>query len=374
PGMGFFTQTSASSPVLRINEAHKALDAGSLTNIYESVGGNPNVYAKLRAMLRKQVSGRWINMDGTTLVLGENFSNSINNREDAAKLGNGTENLCIVTKGSNLSIDARQQLSAADTIQFRIWQTGNGQQYQLILVGQDFHVDGVLPFLEDRFLQTFTYVRKDTMVIPFMVTTDASSSGDRFRIVFRKIRPSGVQHGVKLEGQANAARLIQLQWAAGTEQDMLQYEVEKSIDGNSFYFVGKKSSGEARNWTDMRAATDKTWYRIKQLMLDGTYQYSNMAYFGPESEEGKQSVRVYPNPYKGGNIQLMLINIPDGQYQCTLADTHGKLLNSQFFTHTGQQTIFVLNPINQQLSRGIYEISIASGSRVFTTKLIVNKQ
>jgi hypothetical protein len=124
----------------------------------------------------------------------------------------------------------------------------------------------------------------------------------------------------------------------------------------------------------MRAATDKTWYRIKQLMLDGTYQYSNMAYFGPESEEGKQSVRVYPNPYKGGNIQLMLINIPDGQYQCTLADTHGKLLNSQFFTHTGQQTIFVLNPINQQLSRGIYEISIASGSRVFTTKLIVNKQ
>lgn len=372
PGMGFFTQTSASSPVLRINEAHKALDAGSLTNIYESVGGNPNVYAKLRAMLRKQVSGRWINMDGTTLVLGENFSNSINNREDAAKLGNGTENLCIVTKGSNLSIDARQQLSAADTIQFRIWQTGNGQQYQLILIGQDFHVEGVLPFLEDRFLQTFTYVRKDTMVIPFTVTADASSSGDRFRIVFRKIRPSGVQHSVKLEGQANAARLIQLQWAAGTEQDMLQYEVEKSIDGNSFYFVGKKGSGEARNWTDMRAATDKTWYRIKQLMLDGSYQYSNMAYFGPEAEEGKQSVRVYPNPYKGGNIQLMLFNIPDDQYQLSIIDALGKQLSLYTFTHKGTQSVQVipagqLNPV-----KGVYQLQISGKSGRWTTKLIVD--
>lgn len=372
PGMGFFTQTSASNPVLRINEAHKALDAGSLTNIYESVGGNPNVYAKLRAMLRKQVSGRWINMDGTTLVLGENFSNSINNREDAAKLSNGTENLCIVTKGSNLSIDARQQLSAADTIQFRIWQTGNGQQYQLILVGQDFHVDGVLPFLEDRFLQTFTYVRKDTMVIPFTVTADASSSGDRFRIVFRKIRPSGVQHSVKLEGQANAARLIQLQWAAGTEQDMLQYEVEKSIDGNSFYFVGKKSSGEARNWTDMRAAADKTWYRIKQLMLDGSYQYSNMAYFGPEAEEGKQSVRVYPNPYKGGNIQLMLFNIPDDQYQVSIFDALGKQLSLYTFTHKGTQSVQVIPAGHLNPVKGVYQLQISGKSGRWTTKLIVD--
>jgi hypothetical protein len=372
PGMGFFTQTSASSPVLRINEAHKALDGGSLINIYETPGGNPNVYAKLRLMLRKEVNGRWINMDGTTLVLGNNFSNEINGREDAAKLSNGTENICIVNKGNNLSIDARQQLSQTDTIQFRMWQTSTNSQYQLILVGQDLHVEGVLPFLEDRLLNTFTYVRKDTMVIPFTVTASAASSGDRFRIVFRKIRPSGIQNSLKLEGQSNAARFIQLQWAANTEQAMLQYDVEKSIDGTNFFLVGRKNTGEARNWTDMRAQADKTWYRIKQQMLDGTYQYSNVAYFGPEVEAGKQGIRVYPNPYKGGNIQLLLMNIPDGQYQANILDALGKQLSFYTFTHKGTQSVQVIPAGNQKPVSGIYQLQISGNGGRWTTKLIVD--
>lgn len=370
PGMAFFTVTTGGSPVLRINEAHKAPDQ-TLTNVYETPTSNPRITAKLPIIFRKLVNGRWVNMDGATLVTGSNFSNNVNIKEDAAKFYNSTENLCFINRTTELSIDARNSLTEKDTLQLRIWQTSTSNQYQLVLIGQEFNTEGYLPYLEDRFLQTFTYIRKDTMVIPFTVTTAAASSGNRFQIVFRKIRPSSVQHGVKLEGQANAARLIQLQWAASTEQDMLQYEVEKSIDGNSFYFVGKKSSGEARNWTDMRAATDKTWYRIKQLMQDGTYQYSNMAYFGPEAEEGKQSLRVYPNPYKGGNIQLMLFNIPDDQYQVSIIDALGKQLGLYTFTHKGTQSVQVipagqLNPV-----KGVYQLQISGKSGRWTTKLIV---
>lgn len=370
PGMAFFTVTTGSSPVLRINEAHKTPDQ-TLTNVYETPTNNPAISARLPILLRRNVNGQWINMDGATLVTGNRFSNTVQSKEDAAKFYNSTENLCFINRTTELSIDARNSLTEKDTLQLRIWQTSTSNQYQLVLIGQEFNTEGYLPYLEDRFLQTFTYIRKDTMVIPFTVTSAAASSGNRFQIVFRKIRPSSVQHGVKLEGQANAARLIQLQWAAGTEQDMLQYEVEKSIDGNSFYFVGKKSSGEARNWTDMRAAADKTWYRIKQLMLDGTYQYSNMAYFGPEAEEGKQSVRVYPNPYKGGNIQLMLFNIPDDQYQVSIIDALGKQLSLYTFTHKGTQSVQVipagqLNPV-----KGVYQLQISGKSGRWTTKLIV---
>ncbi len=370
PGMAFFTVTTGSSPVLRINEAHKTPDQ-TLTNVYETPTNNPAISARLPILLRRNVNGQWINMDGATLVTGNRFSNTVQSKEDAAKFYNSTENLCFINRTNELSIDARNSLTEKDTLQLRIWQTSTSNQYQLVLIGQEFNTEGYLPYLEDRFLQTFTYIRKDTMVIPFTVTSAAASSGNRFQIVFRKIRPSGVQHGVKLEGQANAARLIQLQWAASTEQDMLQYEVEKSIDGNSFYFVGKKSSGEARNWTDMRAATDKTWYRIKQLMQDGTYQYSNMAYFGPEAEEGKQSLRVYPNPYKGGNIQLMLFNIPDDQYQVSIIDALGKQLSLYTFTHKGTQSVQVipagqLNPV-----KGVYQLQISGKSGRWTTKLIV---
>lgn len=371
PGMAFFTVTTGGSPVLRINEAHKAPDQ-TLTNVYETPTSNPAINARLPILLRRNVNGKWINMDGATLVTGNNFSNTVRSKEDAAKFYNSTENLCFVNRTDELSIDARNNLTEKDTLQLRIWQTSTGNQYQLVLIGQEFNTEGLLPYLEDRFLQTFTYIRKDTMVIPFTVTSAAASSGNRFQIVFRKIRPSGVQHSLQLKGEHNAARLIQLNWSANTEQDMLQYDVEKSIDGSNFYFVGKKNTGEARNWTDMRAATDKTWYRIRQLMQDGTYQYSNVAYFGPETEDGKQAIRVYPNPYTGGNLQVLLFNIPDGEYQFSIIDGLGKQLKFYTFTHKGTQSVQVFPTGQLKPARGIYQLQVSGKSGRWTTKLIVD--
>lgn len=370
PGMAFFTVTTGGSPVLRVNEAHKAPDQ-TLTNVYETPTSNPAISARLPILLRRNVNGKWINMDGATLVTGNNFSNTVRSKEDAAKFYNSTENLCFVNRTDELSIDARNSLTEKDTLQLRIWQTSSSNQYQLVLIGQEFNTEGYLPYLEDRFLQTFTYIRKDTMVIPFTVTSAAASSGNRFQIVFRKIRPSGVQHSLQLKGEHNAARLIQLNWSANTEQDMLQYDVEKSIDGNNFYFVGKKNTGEARNWTDMRAAADKTWYRIKQLMQDGTYQYSNVAYFGPETEDGKQAIRVYPNPYTGGNLQVLLFNIPDGDYQFSIIDGLGKQLKFYTFTHKGTQSVQVFPTGQLKPAKGIYQLQVSGKSGRWTTKLIV---
>jgi hypothetical protein len=370
PGMAFFTVTTGGSPVLRINEAHKAPDQ-TLTNVYETPTSNPAISARLPILLRRNVNGKWINMDGATLVTGNNFSNTVRSKEDAAKFYNSTENLCFVNRTDELSIDARNSLTEKDTLQLRIWQTSTSNQYQLVLIGQEFNTEGFLPYLEDRFLQTFTYIRKDTMVIPFTVTSAAASSGNRFQIVFRKIRPSGVQHSLQLKGEHNAARLIQLNWSANTEQDMLQYDVEKSIDGSNFYFVGKKNTGEARNWTDMRAAADKTWYRIRQLMQDGTYQYSNVAYFGPETEDGKQGIRVYPNPYTGGNLQVLLFNIPDGEYQFSIIDGLGKQLKFYTFTHKGTQSVQVFPTGQLKPAKGIYQLQVSGKSGRWTTKLIV---
>lgn len=370
PGMAFFTVTTGGSPVLRINEAHKAPDQ-TLTNVYETPTSNPAISARLPILLRRNVNGKWINMDGATLVTGNRFSNTVQSKEDAAKFYNSTENLCFVNRTDELSIDARNSLSEKDTLQLRIWQTSTSNQYQLVLIGQEFNTEGFLPYLEDRFLQTFTYIRKDTMVIPFTVTSAAASSGNRFQIVFSKIRPSGVQHSLQLKGEHNAARLIQLNWSANTEQDMLQYDVEKSIDGNNFYFVGKKNTGEARNWTDMRAAADKTWYRIRQLMQDGTYQYSNVAYFGTETEDGKQAIRVYPNPYTGGNLQVLLFNIPDGEYQFSIIDGLGKQLKFYTFTHKGTQSVQVFPTGQLKPARGIYQLQVSGKSGRWTTKLIV---
>lgn len=370
PGMAFFTFTTGGSPVLRINEAHKAPDQ-TLTNVYETPTSNPAINARLPILLRRNVNGKWINMDGTTLVTGNHFSNTVQSKEDAAKFYNSTENICFVNRTNELSIDARNSLTEKDTLQLRIWQTSNGNQYQLVLIGQEFNTEGLLPYLEDRFLQTFTYIVKDTMVIPFTVTSAAASSGNRFQIVFRKIRPSGIQNSLQLKGEHNAARLIQLNWSANTEQDMLQYDVEKSIDGSNFYFVGKKNIGEARNWTDMRAAPDKTWYRIKQLMQDGTYQYSNVAYFGPETEEGKQGVLVYPNPYRGGNLQIMLFNIPNGQYRAIIMDGLGKPLSLHTFTHNGNFSINVINTNNLKMPTGVYQLRVTSATNSWTTKFFV---
>jgi phosphatidylserine/phosphatidylglycerophosphate/cardiolipin synthase-like enzyme len=98
---------------------------------------------------------------------------------------------------------------------------------------------------------------------------------------------------------------IQLNWSTGTEVNNFGFEIERSIDGISFFktgFIkGYGTTTEVRNYsfTDEPGITSgtKLYYRLRQVDFDGKSEYSQVievVYNLPETFQLQQN---YPNPF-----------------------------------------------------------------------------
>ncbi len=68
-----------------------------------------------------------------------------------------------------------------------------------------------------------------------------------------------------------------INWTIDKENDQLQFTVEKSNNGINFFPVFESASKEATlnySFLDINAKERITYYRIKQMIPDGTYSYS----------------------------------------------------------------------------------------------------
>jgi Secretion system C-terminal sorting domain len=89
-----------------------------------------------------------------------------------------------------------------------------------------------------------------------------------------------------------------LSWAATTEGDLKNYEIQSSEDGNIFKTintVAPKTAESINNYSFSAAANSgKLFYRLKMINVDGKYTYSDIVPLTVNCEEG--TVKIYPNP------------------------------------------------------------------------------
>jgi hypothetical protein len=111
--------------------------------------------------------------------------------------------------------------------------------------------------------------------------------------------------GQQLDGQ------VQLKWQSSSEENTSHFDVEKSADGKNFSPVlTKKAQGNSAelvsyNALDNSPLSGTSYYRLKMVDLDGTFEYSKMVAVSAESE---LLVRAYPNPSKGNSVHLIAGN------------------------------------------------------------------
>ncbi|MDF2190040.1 T9SS type A sorting domain-containing protein [Paraflavitalea sp. CAU 1676] len=93
---------------------------------------------------------------------------------------------------------------------------------------------------------------------------------------------------------------VVLNWATAQESNNKFFTIEKSTNGGSFAVV-KELPGAINsdrkieyNYTDVKGATGKAWYRLKQTDLDGRYTYSDAVLVNPATASGK--ISLSPNP------------------------------------------------------------------------------
>lgn len=118
---------------------------------------------------------------------------------------------------------------------------------------------------------------------------------------------------------------IKVYWVTQTEANNAGFEVQKSIDGIHFeplqFIAGANNSSQVREYQHFDfevIPNQKYYYRLKQIDLNGDYQYSNVveAILAPD----KPFISIYPNPASDyvnvlstvewkGNIKVQLYNL-----------------------------------------------------------------
>jgi hypothetical protein len=179
-GQAFFVKQSTgilgSAVDFKIKEVHK----GSVNS--NAVFRLSNRAETLRVGLYKQINTEWSGRDGAmTVILPDANANQIPN-----KMANGTENVAFTKNGLLFASEHHLPLVASDVLNVRVWNTTAGTNYKLKINTEQFNTTNLNATLEDVFTNSRTPLTLNGTAVeyPFAVTTEATSTGDRFRIVF----------------------------------------------------------------------------------------------------------------------------------------------------------------------------------------------
>lgn len=174
-GQAFFVKSTLGG-TFSIKEAHK----GSTFN--NAVFRDAAPAELLRVGLYKQINTEWSGRDGAMTVITANAEAN----QTANKMANGTENVAFTKNDLLFASEHHLPLVASDVLNVRVWNTTAGANYKLKINTEQFTTTNLDATLEDLFTNSRTPLTLDGTAVeyPFAVTTEATSTGNRFRIVF----------------------------------------------------------------------------------------------------------------------------------------------------------------------------------------------
>lgn len=149
-----------------------------------------------------------------------------------------------------------------------------------------------------------------------------------------------------------------LNWNTASEENALEFNVERSIDGKQFQQIGtvkaagNSSSPTAYTFTDEHPIDGANYYRLNQRDIDGQEHLSNTI---KVVRSGINGIKVYPNPIK--NTMKVDLSLATSQLvDIQILDLSGRQINQHSFKGTQGLNHFEV-PTNQ-LDKGTYFVKI----------------
>lgn len=168
---------------------------------------------------------------------------------------------------------------------------------------------------------------------------------------------------------------VLVSWTTASELNNKGFEVERSVDGNKFEYVGFIKGKGTTQRTNSYDLTDKDafnrsnvlYYRLKQIDIDGSYSYSNVVMVSTFGEDAFVS-NVYPNPFTE-SFNIDVVTPVSGTTEITVVDITGKEIATKTVeANAGKNTIF-FNEI-AHVNSGIYFVKVKQGAYTGLHKVI----
>ncbi|MFT3947521.1 MAG: T9SS type A sorting domain-containing protein [Agriterribacter sp.] len=161
--------------------------------------------------------------------------------------------------------------------------------------------------------------------------------------------------------ESNATVVVQ--WETYDQPALAIYEVERSADGIHFTTIGSipatANAVDVYKWTDANPAAGLLYYRVKEVLKDGDYHYSNIVSI--RLKESRKGLRVYPNPVDDNMIRLQFSGMQAGKYTASIFNASGQKVFQGVVQHTGNTSTQLLS-LTRKLPHGVYRLRVEGGA------------
>jgi hypothetical protein len=169
---------------------------------------------------------------------------------------------------------------------------------------------------------------------------------------------------------------VDIKWTTTAEINNAYFDIERSTDGVHFEGIGKVKAGSTGNqlhdysFTDREPEAGVNYYRLKQVDLNGTFEYSKVVTANLQFDELRMST-VYPNPVR--NTLALSVYAPKNQeLLLQVSSISGNILISQHTRFVKGKNSQLLNV--SRMAAGSYLLSVSdpeTGARLNQRIIIV---
>lgn len=166
----------------------------------------------------------------------------------------------------------------------------------------------------------------------------------------------------------------QLYWTTVSERGNSRFEVESSIDGETWNTIGSvNGAGNSTtqlpySFLDEYPEDGITYYRLRQVDFDENHSYSNVVAI---DRKLTSSVAIAPNPFNN-ELTVKIDAKRSGNHTLSFVSMVGVRMDKTFLLDRGLNTLR-LN-IENELAQGVYLVEVIdeSGVKLYSSKLVKN--
>jgi len=163
-----------------------------------------------------------------------------------------------------------------------------------------------------------------------------------------------------------------LEWTTETESNSAHFGVEVSRDGIIFEEVikipaaGNSTSPQNYDFTDPTLRVGEHYYRLKQVDIDGNYEYSPILAITCV-DTAPASIEIFPNPVK--DVAKVYLNLAtDVDIRASIFDIQGQLISEK--NQEMGEGFHNINFDTQLLSKGVYIMQVCINEQCEAQKFV----
>lgn len=180
---------------------------------------------------------------------------------------------------------------------------------------------------------------------------------------------------ISFSAKPHAGRKALLQWATASETNNNHFIVERSQDGYSYEEIatvdaaGNSTEYKAYSLTDEAPLAGTSYYRLRQVDLNGEYSYSHIEAFNLKKSA---ALEVYPNPLSSNKLYVNRTGLSAGPVVLEIKNALGETVFSRQLDAAGEAGVEEVK-LDDELPAGTYQVSIQDAGEQVHQMLVVQR-